>query len=170
MANTFELIASSTVGSGGSTAAINFTSIPSTYTDLCLVASLRTTATLSDGWNDIRLTINGSNSSITGKQLYGTGSAAASNSPTLGGIFGTHASMTSNTFSNASLYIPNYAGNTNKSFSVDSVTEQNATSALADLYAGLWSSTSVINAIGLETISAFFVQYSTAYLYGVSNA
>jgi hypothetical protein len=35
MANTFELIASSTVGSGGA-ANIDFTSIPATYTDLCL--------------------------------------------------------------------------------------------------------------------------------------
>jgi hypothetical protein len=169
MANTFELIASSTVGSGGASS-IDFTSIPSTYTDLYLVFSLRTTTTKTDGWDDTQLKINGSSASITGKQLYGTGAATGSNSPTAGGVFADHASMTSNSFSSASLYFPNYAGSAYKSFTVDSVTEQNATSALADFYAGLWSSTSAITSIGLDAISSTFVQYSTAYLYGVKNA
>jgi hypothetical protein len=42
MANTFTLIASSTVGSGGA-ASIDFTSISSTYTDLVVKLSLRNT-------------------------------------------------------------------------------------------------------------------------------
>ena len=40
MPNTFTLIASSTVGAGGASS-IDFTSIPSTYTDLVIKASLR---------------------------------------------------------------------------------------------------------------------------------
>jgi len=40
MPNTMTLIASSTVGAGGSTA-ITFSSIPSTYTDLVIKHSLR---------------------------------------------------------------------------------------------------------------------------------
>jgi hypothetical protein len=159
-------IASTEVGSSGA-ASIAFSNIPSGYTDLMLVASLRTTTTKTDGWDDTQLTINGSSASITGKQLYGTGSSTGSNSPTAGGVFADHASMTSSSFASASIYIPNYASSNFKSFSVDSVTEQNATSALADLYAGLWSSTSAITAIGISAVSANFVQYSTATLYGI---
>jgi len=40
MANTYTLIASSTVGSGGA-ATVSFSSITATYTDLCLLASVR---------------------------------------------------------------------------------------------------------------------------------
>lgn len=166
MPNTYTLISSSTVGSGGA-ANIEFTSIPGTYTDLLLVTSLRTTTTKADGWDDTQIKINGSSASITGKQLYGTGSGTGSNSPTAGGVFANHASMTASSFSSASLYITNYAGSNNKSFSVNSVTEQNATSALANLYAGLWSSSSAITSLGIDAISSTFVQYSTARLYGI---
>jgi len=169
MANTFELIASSTVGAGGA-ANIEFTAIASTWTDLCLVVSLRTTTTKTDGWDDTQLKINGSSASITGRQLYGTGTTASSNTSTAGGVFADHASMTANSFASASLYFPNYAGSSYKSFSVDSATEQNANSALRSFYAGLWSSTSPITSIGLDAISSTFVQYSSAYLYGIKNS
>jgi hypothetical protein len=76
--------------------------------------------------------------------------------------------MTASSFSSGEIYIPNYAGSTNKSYSIDSVTEQNATGALAELIAGLWSQTAAITQITLS--SSNFQQYSTAYLYGVSNA
>ena len=78
---------------------------------------------------------------------------------------------TANTFDNFEIYIPNYAGSTNKSFSVDGVAEDNSSSNNElDLVAGLWSSTSAINAVGLTINGQTIAQYSTAYLYGIKNS
>lgn len=167
MANTFELIAAVTVGSGGAST-IDFTSIPSTYTDLCLVSSLRS----SDGSDYCGLKFNNSSSSFSSRQIYGTGSGAGSTTRSNNDLTAiqTPSSYTASTFSNNSIYIPNYAGSTNKSYSRDSVFENNGTNAIQTLEAGLWSSTSAINQVTLVHPTATFVQHSTAYLYGVKNA
>jgi hypothetical protein len=166
MPNTFELIASSTVGSGGASS-INFTSIPSTFTDLCVKYSLRVST--SDPNAVIRF--NGLTTAIiTGRTLTGTGSSVASSSysPQSDSFGLTNiSSFTSNTFSNIELYIPNYTSSNNKSWSIDETTENNATLSYARLGAYLWSNTSAISSIQM---TGSFVQYSTAYLYGVKNA
>ena len=166
MANTYTLIASSTVGSGGA-ANIDFTSIPATYTDLCLKLSIRTDkATLGDVW---LLKLNTSSADFTARWIEGNGASASSGSSILyGALVGS--SATANTFNNTEIYFSNYAGNTNKSFSVDSVTENNATTAYQDLAAGLWSQTAAITGINISITSNNLVQYSTAYLYGISNS
>ena len=174
MANTFELIASSTVGSGGA-ASIDLTSIAGTYTDLCLKMSVRTNRSAYSDY--LKIGYNGVTTGITYITLEGNASTATS--------FGTEAAAqfigevngdtsTASTFSSFDLYIPNYAGSNNKSFSVDSVTENNATganSANANLTAELWSSTSAITSIKISPgVGSLLLQYSTAYLYGVKNA
>ena len=169
MPDTFTLIASSIVGSGG-VADITFSSIPSTYTDLCLKVSLRSgAASVNPG---LIVKFNGSSTGFTGRNVYGTGSAAGSYSDTsgeVGVLAGNNA--TASTFGNADIYISNYAGSTNKSFRVDSVNENNATSASQFLYANLWSNTAAITSITLFSGgSVNFLEYSTAYLYGVKNA
>jgi hypothetical protein len=166
MANTFELIASSTVGSGGA-ANITFSSIASTYTDLVLKFSLRTDASL--GQDNVKLYINGgtANQYLTTKDIRGNGSAASSSTEVMV-INGNTA--TSNTFGNGEIYIPNYAGSTNKSMSADSVSENNATTAFTFLNALLWSQTSAITSIAIGSATGNLMQYSTAYLYGVKNA
>jgi hypothetical protein len=170
MANTFELIASSTVGSGGA-ASIDFTSIPSTYTDLVLKISCRTNSVLA--YVDGKITFNGSGSSYSWRSLYGTGSATGSgNGANQASGWGVEpGTYTANTFGNAEIYMPNYAGSNYKSWSADSVNENNATGGWQFLNAGLWSSTSAITSISIaDANSNNFVQYSTAYLYGVKNA
>lgn len=174
MPDTFTLIASSTVGAGGA-ASIDFTSIPSTYTDLVIKISARSDAASES--EHIYVTFNGSASAqYSMLRLRGTGSAASSYSEasqTSINFFNavSASTATSNTFSNNELYIPNYAGSTNKSVSFDSVQENNATAANAVLFAGLWSNTAAINRVTLASSgSNKFVQYSTAYLYGVKNA
>jgi len=171
MPNTFELIASSTVGSGGQ-AAIDFTSIPATFTDLCLKLSLRTTTgSFPDGSLQFN---NDTGSNYRWRNLYGSGSAAGSNNggTTTSIAFGTlvGSSETASTFTSSEIYIPNYAGSTQKSVSADSVTENNATTAYMAILAGLWTSTSAITSVKFTTSAAAFAQYSTAYLYGVKNA
>lgn len=166
MANTFELIASSTVGSGGA-ASIDFTSIPSTYTDLCIKVSVRNSSTQ----DQVIMKVNGSATSLSSRLLYGNGSSAASASLTTGYV-GTsvNSSITASVFNNMEIYIPNYAGSSNKSASSDSVMENNGTLSYAVLNAWLWSNTAAITSISLSPDSGNFIQYSTAYLYGVKNA
>lgn len=166
MPNTFSLIASSTVGAGGA-ANITFSSIPATYTDLCLKVSVRSSD--SSYVQGLLVAFNGSSSSFTYRLLEGDGSTAASYSGSTGRIGPSTAALsTASTFSNIETYIPNYASSNNKSFSTDAVSENNlASQAYADLTASLWSNTSVISSISLSLQAGNFVQYSTAYLYGI---
>jgi len=175
MATTYTLISSVTVGSGGA-ANIEFTSIPATYTDLVVKLSARTTRNTGDA-NSIKVTFNSSTSGYTYKILLGTGSVATSTDQTAfftnaswGGYANQNTGTTANTFSSHELYIPNYAGSNNKSLSTDSVTENNSSSAYAALVSSLWSNSAAITSITLAPDGFDFVQYSTAYLYGISNA
>jgi hypothetical protein len=167
MANTFEKIASVTVGSGGA-ASIDFTSIPATYTDLCVKYSLRSTT--SQDW--CRLTFNGSSSNWTTRFVRGSGSSADSETSSNNdfSVYMNSANFTASTFSNTDLYIPNYAGSTNKSLSQDTVTENNATLAYALMFALLWSDSSAINRITVTAKTGSLAQYSTATLYGIKNS
>jgi hypothetical protein len=168
MATTYTLISSVTVGSGGA-ATMSFTSIPSTYTDLLLKISTRQSVNDASSGYYYDVTFNGTSANRSGRYLLGNGSTAASSSYTLWGT-SVSSDFTSNTFSNGELYIPNYASANNKSASLDSVQENNATLSRALFSAGLWSDTSVITSITLTPGGGNFVQYSTAYLYGISNA
>lgn len=166
MPNTFTLIASSTVGSGGASD-ITFSAIPATYTDLVVKASLR--GSRSDFYDSLDVEFNGSAGSS--RYLYGDGSAAGSAS------FATRirvqlvgSTATSNTFGNFEMYVPNYTSSNNKSTSIDAVGENNATDAYANLSAGLWSSSAAITSIKLYFPSFNILQHSTAYLYGVKSS
>jgi hypothetical protein len=175
MANTYELIASSTVGAGGVTN-ITFSSIPSTYTDLCLKLSSRSTNT-AGSYDTVRILLNGNATNVSQRDLYGNGSASGSealSSPENNTIsYTSNAINTANTFGNLEIYIPNYASTSYaKSISADGVAETNSTTSLVTLTAALWNSTSAINSVQVAPYSGSytFVQYSTAYLYGVKNA
>lgn len=176
MANTYTLIASSTVGSGGA-ASIDFTSIPSTYTDLCVYLSGRSTASFTRRILRLRFNNSSTASDYTGRDLVGSGSAASSGVQNAGDstyiqIFDLPAAnATANTFGNIMIYVPNYA-NTSiyKSISVDSVAEDNATAAYMSLLAGRYNQNTAISQINLLPDSGNFAQYSTAYLYGIKNS
>jgi hypothetical protein len=168
MATTFTLISSVTVGVLGASS-IDFTSIPSTYTDLCLKYSLRCGSVNIS--NATYLNVNTSSANQTSLSLRGDGASAISFTDTaiaIGRVTGGTATI--NTFNNGEVYIPNYAGSNNKSFSADTVSENNATTASEQLDASLWSQTAAINAIGIYAPGQTISQYSTAYLYGISNA
>lgn len=166
MAVTYKLIETITVGSGGA-ASIAFASIPQTYTDLQLVISSGTTdASLSF----INLGFNSSTSNFTSRELSGNGTSASTGTIArfIGFGFGTTAGTS--LMNNVSLYIPNYTGSTYKSYSVDAVSEQNATAAYQTLHAGLWSVTSSITSIQLVYNAGNFRQHSSASLYGIKNS
>jgi hypothetical protein len=171
MANTYTLIASSTVGAGGA-ASITFSSIPATYTDIVFEISGR--STVAQLGASLYMRFNGGSTTNTIRNLYGNGSAAASQtqSDAWSGIDVDGANASASVFSNTQIYFPNYAGSTNKSWSAESVIENNATSAYCEMSAGLWANTAAINQVTftIENASGNWSQYSTAYLYGVKNA
>jgi hypothetical protein len=124
-------------------------------------------------YNEIKLSFNSSATSYSNKRLYGTGSVAASDSVAVTYVSNTMTNdglFTANTFGNGEFYIPNYAGSANKSVSVDGITESNETLALSMLTASLWSDSAAITSITLTAGIPNFVQYSTFYLYGISNS
>lgn len=169
MANTFELIASSTVGALGASN-ISFTSIPSTYTDLVLYTSVRS---LVAGYGtDMNITLNGSTSSFSSRRIYAYSGTVYSDTQTnVSGVVN-GATSTASIFASNYLYFPNYAGATNKSYMIDGVIENNSSTAyLPELSANLWSNTAAITSITVaDATGANLVQYSSAYLYGVKNA
>ena len=173
MPNTFTKIAAVTVGSGGSSS-IDFTSIPSTYTDLCLKVCVRTNRSGTDVDDELYIEFNGSGgTAYSTRMVEGNGSTARSVSDTsqaklTRGVAPTDNS-TSSTFSNCEYYIPNYAGSNNKSINSDNTMENNATFSVMNLAAGLWANTSAITSIKLTAVGTFF-EYSTATLYGIKNS
>jgi hypothetical protein len=107
MANTFELIGSTTVGSGGASS-INFTSIPGTFTDLSLHLSCR--SVVAGAFADTLIKFNGSVSTFTNKYIYGNGANALTGTNAYSGSGGyiggmTGGTSTANTFNNNIIYI-----------------------------------------------------------------
>jgi hypothetical protein len=166
MANTYTLISSVTVGSGGASS-IDFTAIPQTYTDLLVKISAR-----NDSGGNLFVTFNSSSASFARRDLFANVPTVGSSNSADNFIGASNDStFTANTFSNSELYIPNYTGSTNKSYSSDTLNENNASVSNLRLLAGLWSNTSAITALSLNAGAGNnFVQYTTAYLYGISNA
>jgi hypothetical protein len=171
MADTYTLIEKITVGAGGASS-VTFTSIPQTYTDLVIKASVRGSNSIDYQYAD--MIFNSNTSNYSNRFLEGTGASAVSYTSATTSVqfpIGDGNTATASTFGNAEVYIPNYTGSANKSVSIDTVSENNATTARTVLGAGLWSNTSAITSIQLTaTNSTSFLQYSTFYLYGVSSA
>jgi hypothetical protein len=178
MSTTYKQIGSAQVAGSGGAAAFTFSSIPSIFTDLIIKLSARDNR---DGQvlDDVKFIINGSSASVyTMMRVAGFPSSAlisgASTSATEAGVgFVTGTAATASIFGNSEYYIPNYRSNALKSISVDGVSENNA--ALSGLVFNALSVniTTPITSIELRPFSTFatvFNQYSTAYLYGVSNA
>lgn len=167
--NTFTKIATVTVGSGGASS-IDFSSIPATYTDLCIKFSLASTSA-NQNTDGLAIKVNNSTANLSRRTLYGDGSGAASTNNTNGYIGFTSGNSATNTFGNGEIYIPNYASSNYKSMSADNVSEANQTTAYAFLTAVLWSSTSAINQLTLYyTGGDTFKQYSAATLYGIRSS
>ena len=166
----YVLLEKITVGAAGASS-VTFSGIPQTgYTDLVLKMSVRTDRASTDDL--LNFNFNGVSSNQSSRNLQGNGSAASS------GTYGSNlylawvdaASNTASTFGNAEMYIPNYTSSNFKSVSTDGVLENNASTAVMGMTAGLWSSTAAITSIAITSVfSSNFVQYSTFYLYGVAK-
>jgi hypothetical protein len=161
MPATYEPIATNTLGSA--TATVTVSSIPSTYTDLILVAVFGNSANSN---KDIRWTFNGDTATnYSNTFLYGTGTSAASardSSATANRISG---SSNNTPVSPIVLQINNYVNSTTYKTSLcrNAASAWNTTASV-----GLWRNTAAITSISLTNESAAnFVIGSTFTLYGI---
>jgi len=168
---TMTLISTVTAGAGGLTD-FGVSNIPQTYTDLLITISVRSSN--SSAFVNGSMTIGAGTLIDSWRKLQGyAGSASSFNSVNGTGLdlgYFPGATSTSNTFSNTSIYIPNYSGSTNKSLSVDSVMENNVTGDyVLTLTAGLHASTAIVDAFVIGLSAGNFVQNSTISIYGITK-
>ena len=159
-----------TVGSSG-TLQVDFDLTGVTgYTDLLIKASARDDR--GADWTSVYLKFNDSTTNFTNRHLYGIGSGSGYGTTYSTGVLleGENGSTTTaNVFSNYEIYIPNYTSSNYKSWLVDSVTENNATTSYCEIASGVWSNTAAITKVSLLLSGSIkFVQNSTFTLYGIT--
>jgi hypothetical protein len=165
---TMTLIESKTLGAAA--ASIEFTSIPQDGTDLVVLLNLRgnDASTVSDSL----IQFNGdTGANYAWRRLTGGGDFVGTDSGNgflSGSIPG--ATATSNTFGNATVYIPNYTSTVAKSGSVDGVSEHNAVRSYQVIIACSWTGTVAITSLLIKLFSgANILSGSTASLYKVTK-
>lgn len=167
MANTLTKIASiSTYG----VSFYEFTSIPATYTDLVIMASLRTnTADVHEG---IELNFNGLTTNRSDRRIYGYQSTAYTDTGSV--MYAGRASAASNTancFGSLIVYITNYATTKVKMSHGWGGSQSNSTQKLMDMSVNAWNAATTITSIKLVPDSGGIIQqYSTADLYGIKSS
>jgi hypothetical protein len=173
MPATYTLISSNVLTT--TTASVTFSSIPATYTDLLIKLSLRSNSGSAGGGGGWLRFNSVAGTAYSSTDVRGNGSAAASSRDTSSSLFyftfsvgGTTA--TANTFSSGDLYIPSYTVAQNKPIGTAFAYETNATAALIQNYAGLFSNTSAISSLNINCDAGDWVSGSSFYLYGISNA
>ena len=166
-----------TVSLSGTQASVTFSNIPQNYTDLKVVISGRCDST--SGFPEtVNLRFNGSSASeYTWRGLFSVTATPGSNGDTsvtlirAGNV--NSVAQTANTFSNTEIYIPNYAGSTNKSVSIDAITETNGSTDFTYsliMNAGIRNNPAAITSITLSLSAGNFVANSTFTIYGIKNA
>ena len=178
MASTYTLISSQVLAS--SAASVTFSSIPATYTDLVLRCSMKNTNTGGTSPIGGSLILNGDSASVlySWTYIYGTGASAGSSRLSGTAPFsslqmnGSNAGFTTNTFTFTEFYIPNYTSTVAKPISLSNVVENNTATTFVEIDADaiLYSNTSAITSIALNSGVNTFAANSSFYLYGISNA
>ncbi len=165
--NSYESIATVTVGSGGSSS-ISFTSIPATYTHL----QIRYMTLFSQADYSGYIQFNSDTASnYVWHRILGTGSSIlAQNATSQGnGIVGIGAASSTNTPGGGVVDILDYA-NTNKFKTVKDLSGTDANgNGYIQFVSSLWRSTSAITSIQLSTASGVYNQYSQFALYGIKS-
>jgi hypothetical protein len=166
-ANSYESIATVTVGAGGS-ASVSFTSIPATYTHLQIRGIVRTATSVSLG---LRFNSD-TGANYSRHYLNGSGTAAAS-----GGTAGTTmvfagtAAQAASTFGTNVIDILDYT-NTNKYKTTRTLSgSDNNGSGYLQMMSGNWRNTNAVTSIDVFQVEAdTFTEYSTFALYGIKGS
>jgi len=172
--NSYESIATVTVGSGGAST-ITFSSIPSTFKHLQIRALSRTNRADTNDLLTMRFNSD-SGSNYAYHSLYGNGSSAAANDT--GTSTGTPwSAMTAGNSAGASMFgaqvwdVLDYQ-NTNKykTVRVLSGTDQNGTTGRLYFMSNFWQSTSAISTVTItSTYGTGLQEYSSFALYGIKG-
>jgi hypothetical protein len=169
---TYRLIQTYTATSAVST--ITLSSIPATYTDLLLKVHFRVTRAVTA--STFVMVFNGVTSGYSNRIIEANGgsvTSASSSGADIRDMIVPGNNATASIFGNTEIYISNYASTTkHKSISIDSASENNATTSYVELNAALWANTAAISSIVFSEPngSSNFATNSTVYLYGISNA
>ena len=173
MPSTYTLISSNVLSTSAAT--VTFSSIPSTYTDLMLKASVKTTSTSATG--DFWIRLNSSTSSYSYNRLWsagGGGFGAEVSNGDYSGFYTANANgssaLVANIFANGEYYIPNYAGSNRKLASQFMVQERNNSLAYIETYAHLSDITAAITSLTIIPNGTDLASGSSFYLYGIKNS
>ena len=166
MPATYEPISSTTLSSAANS--ITFSSIPSTYTDLRLVLTVKAESGSS---TYVRLQFNsdtGSNYSDTFLDGYGTGIEAGRNTTATSSLVNANnGGLSSTNPSLIELNVFSYTGSTNKTTLVAASNDFNG-SGTVFRSVSLWRNTSAINAVKVFASGTYnFATGTTATLYGI---
>jgi hypothetical protein len=175
MPSTYTLISSNVLGS--SAASVTFSAIPSTYTDLVLRLSTRTTN--ATAWQNFPYIDFGSSQTQSTTMLAGNGSANKSRrtTSTTGYLLNyddlegsDSAGNTASTFDSIEIYIPNYLSTVTKPMSSFGVAENNTTKGFIQATALLSARTTAISTIRCFSDGQTFAVGSSFYLYGLKSS
>lgn len=177
MANTFTLIGTVTVGAGGASV-IAFNTIPSTYTDLQIFGSVKSSRNANNDFVKGYFNADTTDANYDGYLNYntstaGTGSTfSAAGAPRYFGECNGNPASNSQSFSALSIFIPNYRGSTTKAYTAESGQLSNTgTTQLISYGTGRWSGTAAITDLTfLPGVTGPWLQYSTMSLYGIKGS
>ena len=167
MPSTYTLIKGETIGSSASS--YTFTAIPSTYTDLVVRMSVRSTHS---DFDFITISLNSNTTDGSSIYLRGDGSTANSNDSgnAVTQYFIPGTGQTSNTFGSCEIYLSNYTVSAAKPIGTFAVGENNATFSYITAVASLHTATATVTSIGLTPAIGQLTSGSSFYLYGIKNS
>lgn len=174
MPNTYTKLVSTTIYSSGTN--ISISNIPQTYTDLVVKISGRTDH--SGTFGNLAMWMNNDGSSLySTTNLYGSGTGVGSNRtsstfPTGIGNISSGAS-TANIYTSSTIYIPNYSNTTTfKTATIETVAENNASTAYLSMHAFLYRSTNAVGVISFNgnQVTQGFLAPTSLTVYGIKNS
>lgn len=149
------------------TNAIMFSNIPQGYTDLKVVVSARSTASVTASGGGFNFWSNDGFVGSIGNKVEGNGTGFYAQK--FATIVVPGATATANTFSNTEVYLLNYSGGNNKQAILEGVSENNGAEGFQGISANLVPSNQPITVVGFSIYSGNLAAGSTATLYGVSS-
>lgn len=170
---TYELISKS-LNTSGNVTTVTFSSIPSTYTDLKLVACGRGSIIYSGDSNYTRVRPNNVTTGYTQRYLTWNQSNVYSATNTTGDGFYTEmpaSGITAGLFGNGEIYMFDYASTTSfkPSLSWFYGGNESTTVYFQGQYAVVLRSNSAISSLTIQNVNGDFVTNSNFYLYGIKN-
>ena len=161
MANTYTLIEAKTLTS--SSATVDFTNIPQTYTDLLVKVSAKSNRT---SFSDMIIRFNSDSTTYYNRRMYADTGNVNHDTSEHTNYAGTNTG--SYQFCNAEYYIPDYTSARNKSWVVRTVSAMNhANNAFTTLASGSWDGATAITSLQITDIVTTMQADSTFYLYGI---